>query len=402
MAKTNNFIELNGKRYDAVTGAFLGVGPQPSSSAKPLASYTKANPKPSPAPSPIRGKVVDGIMPSKTSLSGASHAPKPMKPVKSMTPKPVVAHDIKPIAHHKPQSAKTLRRDIVKQPDIKPQKPLKLQQPTDLIQHKPGVLTVVPKLSSDVVDPARATRAQHVPQSSQIERFRKQPAPRPAHHSALAPSPRPAQRSMESISRVHTPMHVEARHSLQPQKPGESDIFEQAIAYAKSHEQPSPHALTKVKAKRAHRRQKKIAGVFASVAMLAALSGFIFWQNRADIELQLASARSGVPASMPTYRPDGYAVRGMTYSPGTVTIGFKSSGNSFNVVQKSSNWDSETLLQNYVATSGQAYNTYSAAGRTVYVYGNDNATWVNGGIWYQINDQGQLSKDQLINLATSM
>lgn len=197
-------------------------------------------------------------------------------------------------------------------------------------------------------------------------------------------------------------MHVETRHAVASNKPAGNDIFEQAIAYAKSHEQPSPKAAGHQKAKRSHRRQKKIAGVFASIAMLAALSGFIFWQNRADIELQLASARSGVPASMPAYKPTGYAVKGMTYSPGTVTIGFRSSANSFNVVQKTSNWDSETLLQNYVATSGQAYNAYSAAGRTVYVYGNDNATWVNGGIWYQINDQGQLSKDQLVNLATSM
>lgn len=387
VAKTNNFIELNGKRYDAVTGAFLGVGLQPTSDAKPLASYMKA--------SPNHGKVMDGIMPSKAAHAAVAHALKPA------VPKPVVTHLVKPIAHHKPQSAKTLRRDIVKLPIIKPQKPLKLQQPTDIMQHKPGVLTVVPKLSSDVVDPARATRAQHVPQSPQIERFRKQQTPRPTHHAALAPS-RPINRSMEPVSHVRTPMRVEGRQVLPANKPAETDIFEQAIAYAKSHEQPSPKAIGHQKAKRSHRRQKKIAGVFASVAMLAALSGFIFWQNRADIELQLASARSGVPASMPAYRPSGYAIKGMTYSPGTVTIGFLGNSGSFSVVQKSSNWDSETLLQNYVATSGQAYNAYSAAGRTVYVYGNDNATWVNGGIWYQINDQGQLSKDQLINLATSM
>lgn len=387
MAKTNNFIELNGKRYDAVTGAFLGVGSQPSPTAKPLASYMKA--------SPNRGKVMDGVVPSKAAHAAVAHALKPL------APKPVVAHHIKPIAHHKPQSAKTLRRDIVKPPAIKPQKPLKLQQPTDLVQHKPGELTVVPKLSSDVVDPARATRAQHVPQSPQIERFRKPQTPRAAHHSALTPS-RPINRSMEPVSHTRSPIHVETRHVLPVNKPAATDIFEQAIAYAKSHEQPSPKAIGHQKAKRSHRRQKKIAGVFASIAMLAALSGFIFWQNRADIELQLASARSGVPASMPAYKPTGYAVKGMTYSPGTVTIGFKGNTGSFNVVQKSSNWDSETLLQNYVATSGQAYSAYSAAGRTVYVYGNDNATWVNGGIWYQINDQGQLNKDQLINLATSM
>ena len=107
---------------------------------------------------------------------------------------------------------------------------------------------------------------------------------------------------------------------------------------------------------------------------------------------------------MPAYRPSGFAVKGFTYSPGTVIIGFRkpSSNQSYSVVQKTSNWDSQTLLENYVATSGQPYDAYQAAGRTVYVYGNGNATWVNGGIWYQINDDGTLNKNQIINLATSM
>ncbi len=387
MAKTNNFIELNGKRYDAVTGAFLGVGKPQDEGIKQASYVTKA--------SQSHGTVVDGIKPSKAAATAPVHA---LNPVAS---KLVATHHIKPIAHHKQQSAKTLRRDIVKPPTIKPLKPLKLQGPTDIVQHKPGVLTVMPKLSSDVIDPARATRAQHIMHSPQIERFRKQPMPRSAAHATLAPV-RPAHRAMESISRSREAMRVETRHTLPSHKSSETDIFEQAIAYAKSHEQPSPHALEKQKSRRSQRKHRKIAGVFASVVMLAALSGFIFWQNRADIELQLASARSGVPASMPAYRPTGYAVKGLTYSPGSVTIGFTSNVGNFNVVQKTSNWDSETLLQNYVATSGQAYNTYQAAGRTVYVYGNDNATWVNGGIWYQINDHGQLSKDQLLNLATSM
>lgn len=212
-------------------------------------------------------------------------------------------------------------------------------------------------------------------------------------------------RAVDAFNVARTPArtapHLATAAHQANRAPKEDDIFEQAIAYARSHEQPSPNPLNQ-KAKRANRRAKRVVGVFASVLMVAFLGGFIFWQNRADIELQLASARSGVPASMPAYKPAGYAVKGLTYSPGTVTIGFQGGSGNFNVTQKSSNWDSETLLQNYVATSGQAYNAYQAAGRTVYVYGNGNATWVNGGIWYQINDNGLLSKDQLINLATSM
>ncbi len=117
----------------------------------------------------------------------------------------------------------------------------------------------------------------------------------------------------------------------------------------------------------------------------------------------MASARAGFPASMPGYKPTGYAAMSLNYGPGKVIIGYEGPGNhNYSLVQKSSNWDSETLLQNYVATSGLAYQTYSAAGRTVYVYGNDNATWVNGGIWYQLNGNGNLNKNQIIDLASSI
>ena len=389
MAKTNNVIELNGKRYDALTGAFLGVGTQLAATPS-VAVHT--TPK---AAVSHHGVVMDGVKPTKAAAAAVHVATKPVhKPVAS-------PHHVQPIAHHKPQHAKTLRRDIVKPPTITPQKPLKLQTPTDIVQHKPGVLAVKPKLSSDVVDPARATRALDVPRSPQVERFRKQPQRHHAAHAALAPA-RPVPRPIDSMTVSRAPVRVAPRPAAPSRSATEDDIFEQAIAYARSHEQPSPKAIKQQKAKRSNRRAKKLVGVFASVLMVAFLGGFIFWQNRADIELQLASARSGVPASLPTYKPSGYAVKGFTYSPGTVTIGFQGNTGNFNVVQKSSNWDSETLLQNYVATSGQAYNAYQAAGRTVYVYGNGNATWVNGGIWYQINDNGILSKDQLINLAASM
>lgn len=337
--------------------------------------------------------VVDGIKPANADKEYSTI--KPVAPKHTVHPnKAIAAHQVA----HKLQHAKTLRRDIVKPPTITPQKSLKLQTPTDLVRHNPDVLTVVPKLSSDVVDPARASRALAVPHSPQIERFRKQPVQRPHIHAAPI---RPAHRSAAGVT--HRTVSPPGSHQvMSTQKTVELDVFEQAIAYAKSHEQPMPKAIGKLKVRQSRRRHKKVVGAIASVIMLAFLGGFIFWQNRANIELQLASARSGVPASMPAYRPNGYAVMGMTYNPGTVTIGFSGKGGNFTVVQKTSNWDSVTLLQNYVATSGQTYSTYQAAGRTVYIYGNENATWVNGGIWYQVNDNGQLNKSQLINLATSM
>ena len=384
---SSNYIELNGKRYDARTGAFLGNGSQAAMIAPSQLTTTLRAPV-------TRGTVVDGIVPANSIHHNGTPA---------LTPKPTIKHHIKPIAAHKPERAKTLRRDVVKPPVIPAhKKAVKAQIPTDLITHKPAVLAAAPKLSSEVVDPRRASRAQAIPHSPRIERFRNPPLPRP--HSTNTHTIAPVQPSHRLTNNSHRTQITPAatRPAGHPHRTKDDDIFEQALAYARSHEQPAPKESVRQQAKRTTRRHKRAIGIVASTLMVILLGSFIFWQNRADVELQLAAARSGVPASMPAYKPSGFAVKSLTYSPGTVTIGFSSGSKSYNLVQRSSNWDSETLLQNYVATSGQAYSAYQAAGRTVYVYGNGNATWVNGGIWYQVNDSGTLNKDQIINLATSM
>ena len=377
MTKTNNFIEINGKRYDARSGAFLGKAGAAVTAVKRPSAVRPAG----------RGGTIDGFAPSRAAV------------------RPKVAnlrHRIKPLAAHHPEHAKTLRRDAVKSPGITRKHALKAQTPTDIvaIKHKPGELAIMPKLSAETVDPVRAKRAGTVPHSPHVDHFRVlKPLHRlpPAQTPVLSVQPQPENENSSAV------VAHQARAQQPRQAEKKADVFEQAIAYAKSHEQLAPKESTRAKAKRLRGKHSKAAGLLASVALIVVLGSFIFWQNRADVELQLAAARSGVAASMPAYEPRGFAVKGLTYSPGTVTIGFRSPSNqNYSVVQKTSNWDSQTLLENYVAVSGQPYNAYQAAGRTVYAYGNGNATWVNGGVWYQVNDNGSLDKDQIINLATSM
>jgi hypothetical protein len=105
----------------------------------------------------------------------------------------------------------------------------------------------------------------------------------------------------------------------------------------------------------------------------------------------------------PLYKPDGYAMSKMTYSAGSVATLYKNTGNqSFSLSQKKSNWDSQTLLENFVASAGEDYKGFQSNGRTVYIYGKGKATWVNGGIWYQIRGADELTNDQLVKIAASM
>jgi hypothetical protein len=388
VTKTNNIIELNGKRYDAVTGVFVGAVDASVNVTTPKAPEHTAK-----SNKPRRGVVVDGIIKPGTH-SKTNMASIPVRPAPDIqAPKKSVAHPLKPIAAHKPEHSKTLMRHAVKAPKIDAKKHMKAYAPTDLIKKQPSVLTVKPKLSSELVDAKRADRAKHVPRSQAVDRFYRQP--RAANYSVAATASGTARPS----SNLRTMDGMRRPSQYVQRKPS---MFEQAVAAADSHEQAVPKEVRRHKTKRQARKHGKILKFAAATCAVVLLAGFIAYQNKANIELQLASAKAGFPASMPGYKPSGYAVNGLTYSPGTVTIGFHSNSQNFNVVQKTSNWDSQTLLENFVATTGQPYNTYQAAGRTIYVYNNGNATWVNGGVWYQVNGNAHLGSDQIINLATSM
>lgn len=142
-----------------------------------------------------------------------------------------------------------------------------------------------------------------------------------------------------------------------------------------------------------------MAGTFA---ILMGLFGFIAFQNRDDIRLQIASAKAGFSAAAPLYKPDGYKLSDMKYATGSVASIYQQGNQNFVITQKKSNWDSQTLLENFVANANQDYEGFQANGRTVYVYGDGNATWVNGGIWYQIKATGNLTGEQLVKIAASM
>lgn len=179
-------------------------------------------------------------------------------------------------------------------------------------------------------------------------------------------------------------------------------MFAQALAHATSHEEKTPKEARR-SARRSGKRFRRVLGISASIAVFVALCGFVAYQNKTNIQLQLASAKAGFSASVPLYKPDGYTMNKLDYATGAVAVTYQKGNDSkFDIVQKRSNWDSQTLLENFVATSNEAYQGYQAGGRTIYVYGKGKATWVNGGIWYQIKDADNLSNDQIVKVAASM
>ncbi|MGB2787669.1 MAG: hypothetical protein WBB94_04800 [Candidatus Saccharimonadaceae bacterium] len=142
----------------------------------------------------------------------------------------------------------------------------------------------------------------------------------------------------------------------------------------------------------------------ASLALIL-LGGYFTYINMPSISVRVAAAQAGIDATYPSYKPDGYSLTGpVAYEQGKVQMNFAANAgsNKFALAQTSSNWDSQAVLDNYIAPrSGSDYAITQDSGLTIYVYG-QNAAWVNGGILYTIEGDAPLSADQVRRIATSM
>jgi hypothetical protein len=245
-------------------------------------------------------------------------------------------------------------------------------------------------------------RAKHVAKSHHIHRFQHIRQQQNGAAAALRPveQPRtpaaahiqhsvPARKASHSIALAKAKQQLTARQSS-------VDIFEAALAHAVSHEQMP------VRAKR-RRFSKRVINVLAGVTAFLVIGGFITYLNMPAIELRVASVRAGFHAEMPSYRPTGYALEGgVQSSKGKVAMEFHSGDSSFRITQETSDWNSATLLDQKTEQQGAPVQTVQSKGRIIYIYDDSNATWVNGGVRYEISGNAALDTDELVSLATSM
>jgi len=177
-------------------------------------------------------------------------------------------------------------------------------------------------------------------------------------------------------------------------------VFEQALRTANSHKEP--YHPVKHKSKKLH-RVRQVTSIVASSLAILLIVGFVAYQNSAILQLRLASSRAGISATLPAWQPSGFKLGTFNTGPGNLTVSYNSpTGQEFSINQSASNWDSNTLLSDYVYPNNETYETLSSAGTTIYTYGKNNATWVSGGIWYKLTSNGDLSNSQIVNIATSM
>lgn len=339
-----HIIELNGKRYDAITGKM--ITPATHSQAKAAVSAVK-----------------------KASLDGFTRAVKPFTSPNNTVPA------------HKVEKSKTLMRKTVAKPTAQ-------KVAAEETRTAKGKAHIEPSVSA--ASAHKLARAKVIQKSALVRRFGDMVPFKPAQ-------PRQDEKPQKA-ARVQAAATATAITS---------STLSSGLANADSHEQPKTKRL-RPHVRLAKRLKISPRVLSAGSLLLAGLviGGFFAYQNVPNLTMRLASAKAGVHGTLPGYQPAGFALNGrIAYKPGQITIGYKSNSDSrnFTITQSTSSWNSETLVQNYDALkNNSSYLAVPTKGKTVYIYSGSNATWVDGGIWYKIEGDSQLNSDQLLSLANSM
>lgn len=343
MVKKHTTIELNGKRYDTQNGQLIKSAVAPHKPSSQLTTSANTH--------------IDGVQ----HKSRAAH-----------TQSKVAAH-----VHHKTERSNTLMRGAVKKPAL-----------SGSNSHTASAQPI----HHSSLEAVRIQRAQEISKSTSISKFG---------------APSSVIRTVTKVLAVkEPPINEPQAFSHHPPSPGIANPFAAAVEHATSHTLPKlkkPSLRTKT-AQRL-RVSTKIVNITASSLAVVLLTGFIAYQNIPNLSLRVAAARAGVRASLPDYQPSGFSLRGpIKANTGQITLNYHSNTDDrrFDVTQRNSGWDNQALITNHVALNQRSYQTFESLDKTIYMYGGNTATWVDKGVWYQIEGNSSLNSDQLLRIAASL
>lgn len=375
LASQTKTIELNGKLYDARTGQIISTV---SESSQPIDKINVSETNKTPAKQPITAssnpKVVDGFI-------------KPKAHTSSKVSEPKLSHSSHSNINHTKRhlsKSQTLMRQSLKKPQIQ----VKKVKP---VVKKPEF---VAKTSGPSV--ARINRAESTTKNPLVSKF--------GHvgvsglKKSVAHMPVVAPPSHHKISNNHNNNVIS----------DELAKFEEVIKNANSHlEKLEKDAINHVPFLKRVGFKNRFANLATMTAAVLILGGFFTYQNMTYVSLRMASNKAGVAAKMPGYTPAGYgADRNVKSGDGQVAIRYQSNTDDkyFTITQSASNWNSSSLLANYVQKRNceTCYQTWPENGKTIYTYDNSSATWVDGGVWYNIEGNASLTSDQLLRIASSL
>ena len=178
---------------------------------------------------------------------------------------------------------------------------------------------------------------------------------------------------------------------------------------------PKKHVAAKSrKTEKPARRQQSAASKFIRFSGLAVagmavllLGVYMLYTTVPGVSTQVAAAQTGVAASYPTYRPEGYDLTGpITAKDGKVAMTFGQTGGStgsYTIMQEKTDQESDALGSAIKKEAGHDPAITRIDGLTIYTYNNGNAAaWINKNVLYTIKSDTPLTSTQVQQIATSM
>ena len=134
------------------------------------------------------------------------------------------------------------------------------------------------------------------------------------------------------------------------------------------------------------------------------MAAYVWTQNYPKMALQSADNQAGISATLPSFMPSSYSLTRTAVGPGAITLsyGSPSVATVLKIAQTRSTWDTDSLLENVVSKEADDYAAVQGEGLTIYMYNDNEATWVNHGILYNIEGAALLSRNQILNIAYSL
>lgn len=265
--------------------------------------------------------------------------------------------------------------------------------------------TLIRRVTKKPTSPNKPTGAKHAGRIMDFAKSSKVSHFAPHHKPNTDKKPATKQETKGDISPQRHPMVDRAvaniSSTVKPIQKTATEIKNEAISSALAQ-----NSIAIVKKSFFGRHPRSV--VIISISIIVTLIGaYLTYVNMPNLSVKFASMQAGIDATYPEYRPDGFSLSGpVTYSDGEVVISFKANTGSkkFTLRQTRSSWDSTAVLDNIVRKqAGEEYITSQENGLTIYTFGG-NGAWVNDGILYTIDDEGEppLSGDKIRRIAISM
>ncbi len=122
-----------------------------------------------------------------------------------------------------------------------------------------------------------------------------------------------------------------------------------------------------------------------------------------SLSVKVVAMQTGIDASYPSYTLKGFALKEVKTEDQKIYLRFSSDSNtSYIITEEKSSWNSSALEANYIKpTYDRDYTVIREQGLTIFV-ANKTCLWVNGGKLFTISTDADLTKTQLISIATSL